>query len=263
MFGFVPDFLAKVPDEALPGAWEEMKTLQMNPKTALPPKIKEMIGLAVAAQIPCHYCTYAHTEFAKLFGATDTERGEAVMEAALTRHWSTWLQGKQTDMASWRAEITGMLEYSKQMMSGKVAPPAPMNVTDSATAMQDMKNGFGKVPSFIKGFPDASLSGAWKELRDVEMSETTQLSGKHKSLIGLAVASQIPCRFCIMADIELAKMQGASEAEINEAIANGFGERGIGASRTGQVIGRGAQGSDGDEGHARTRDALRSSAAPP
>ena len=33
--GFVPQFFLKFPDAALPGAWEEMKTLQMNPKTAL------------------------------------------------------------------------------------------------------------------------------------------------------------------------------------------------------------------------------------
>src|SRR3954471_3559701 len=76
--GFVPQFFHKLPDEVLPGAWEEMKTLQMNPHTAVNGRTKELIGLAVAAQIPCRYCIAAHTEFAKLNGATETELGEAV-----------------------------------------------------------------------------------------------------------------------------------------------------------------------------------------
>ena len=69
-FGFVPGFLKLVPDLAFPGAWMDFKGLLLNPATALPPKVKELVGLAVAAQIPCEYCVYAHTEFAKLDGAT-------------------------------------------------------------------------------------------------------------------------------------------------------------------------------------------------
>ena len=34
--GFVPQFFLKFPEVALPGAWEEMKSLQLNPHTALP-----------------------------------------------------------------------------------------------------------------------------------------------------------------------------------------------------------------------------------
>ena len=30
-FGFVPQFFSKFPESTLPGAWEEMKTLQLNP----------------------------------------------------------------------------------------------------------------------------------------------------------------------------------------------------------------------------------------
>jgi len=48
-FGFVPQFLSKLPDAMLPGAGEEMKTLQLNPNTVLPGRTKELIGLGVAA----------------------------------------------------------------------------------------------------------------------------------------------------------------------------------------------------------------------
>src|SRR5689334_7683276 len=65
-FGFVPTFLAAVPDSAIGGAWAEMRDLQFNMKTALSCPTKELIGLAVASQIPCKYCTYTHTQIALL-----------------------------------------------------------------------------------------------------------------------------------------------------------------------------------------------------
>lgn len=214
--GFVPKFLDNVPNVALPGAWEEMKGLQMNPSTALAPKIKELIGLAVAAQVPCQYCVYAHTKFAELGGASKDEIGEAVIMASLTRHWSTVLQGQQTDLRKFKAELATLIQ-SMKASAGKPAPTlAP--VTDAASARAQIQQLYGSVPDFLARFAPAGLPGAWKEMRDVEMSPTTALSGKTKSLIGIAVASQVPCRFCLAADTEFAKMEGATEAEIQEAI---------------------------------------------
>jgi len=217
VLGFMPGFLDSMPDSALPGAWLEMKGLQLNPNTALPPKIKELIGLAVAAQVPCKYCTYAHTEFAKLGGATRNEIGESVVLASLTRHWSTVLQGIQTDLPQFKAEIANLIAYQKKTAE---RPPTPrILVVDGPRARKDLEQRWGKVPEFMRRFPDEGLAGAWRELRDVEMSPDTDLSGKHKSLIGIAVASQIPCRFCVAADTEFAKLEGATEREISEAIA--------------------------------------------
>src|SRR6266540_6914170 len=56
--GIVPGFFKEFPQLAIAGAWAEFKTLQLNPDTKLSGKMKELIGLAVAAQIPCHYCVY-------------------------------------------------------------------------------------------------------------------------------------------------------------------------------------------------------------
>jgi AhpD family alkylhydroperoxidase len=103
--GFVPTFLARTSDHALPGAWDEMKTIQMNPNTALKGKVKELIGLAVASQIPCTYCVFAHTEFAQLNSASDDELSEAIAMAALTRHWSTYLNGMQLDPAAFSKDF--------------------------------------------------------------------------------------------------------------------------------------------------------------
>jgi AhpD family alkylhydroperoxidase len=217
--GFVPQFFARFPEEALPGAWEEMKTLQLNPHTALPGRTKELIGLGVAAQIPCHYCIYAHTEFAKLNGASEAEIGEAVAMAGLTRHWSTFLNGTQTDETKFRGEIAKVVENVKRALASKAPPPPPVNVVDGASAVKEATQMLGGyVPEFIRAFPEEARAGAWRAFRDVQLSPTTALSGKQKELVGLAVASQIPCRFCIIAHTEFARLNGATDAEIKEAI---------------------------------------------
>lgn len=218
MFGFIPGFLKTLPDSVLPGAWTEMKSLQMNPSTALPGKVKELIGLAVAAQIPCKYCTYAHTEFAKLNGASQQEIGEAVAMSALARHWSTFMNGVQLDEAKFKQEISEFVTRMKNQPAS-AAPPKPIEVVDAKSARADAQQTLGMVPEFLKKFPDVALAGAYREWRDVELSPTTAISGKNKSLISLAVASQIPCKYCIYADTEFAKLEGASQAEVDEAVA--------------------------------------------
>jgi len=220
-FGFVPQFILKMPEPMLPGLWDELKALQLNPSTALPGRTKELIGLAVAAQIPCRYCIFAHTEFAKLDGASDAEVGEAVAMAAITRHWSTFLNGIQTDETRFRAEIARLVENAKKASAsaGKGPAPAPVAVTDGASALREVTQMFGFAPEFLKRFPDGARAGAWRQMRDVQMSPATALSGKNKELVGLAVASQIPCRYCIIAHTEFARLNGATDAEISEAIA--------------------------------------------
>jgi AhpD family alkylhydroperoxidase len=216
--GFFPTFFKAVPEAALEGTWEEMKTLQMSSTTAVSPKYKELIGLAVSAQIPCTFCVYAHTKFAKANGATDAEISEAVVMGGLTRHWSTFMNGIQLDPNAFKAEITKLTDAMGKAAAAKTPPAAPLKVVDAATARQDVARAYGFVPEFLKAFPDSGLAGAWKLMRDVEMSPTA-IPGKFKSLIGLAVASQIPCSYCVVADTAFAKLEGATEPEIREAVA--------------------------------------------
>ena len=218
-FGFVPQFLSKLPDAMLPGAWEEMKTLQLNPNTVLPGRTKELIGLGVAAQIPCRYCIIAHTDFAKLNGASEAEIGDAVAMAAITRHWSTYLNGIQTDETKFRAEVAKIVENVKKAMAAKTPAGPPVNVVDGASALKEATQMLGGyAPEFIRDFPSEARAGAWKTFRDVQLSPSTALSGKNKELVGLAVAAQVPCRFCVIAHTEFAKLNGATDAEIKEAL---------------------------------------------
>jgi AhpD family alkylhydroperoxidase len=86
--------------------------VQLNPKTKLDGKTKELIGLAVAAQIPCQYCIYFHTAAAKLNGATDEDVRETVAMAAIVRHWSTVLNGMQVDLDGFRRETDTVLRLA-------------------------------------------------------------------------------------------------------------------------------------------------------
>ena len=218
--GFVPDFLKQLPEATLPGAWEQMKGLELSTDSAIPPKYKELIGLAVAAQIPCKYCITAHTEFAKANGARPEELGAAISEAALTQHWSTVLNGTQQDMTTFRAEVNRMIEHSKAVDPNAPRPP-PVEVTDARSALEDAKQQLGVVPGFLTAFPASALPGAWKLMRDVDLNPDGAIPPKYNNLISLAVSAQIPCDYCVAYDTEFARANGASDSEINEAVAIG------------------------------------------
>jgi AhpD family alkylhydroperoxidase len=119
--GFVPGFFKAFPEAGIAGAWSEFKSVQLNPATALPVKMKELIGLAVASQIPCAYCIYFHTRMARANGATDEEVREAVAMAAISRHWSTVLNGMQVDLATFKAETDQALRMAAEK-AGTTAP---------------------------------------------------------------------------------------------------------------------------------------------
>jgi len=117
--GSVPGMFKAFPESGIAGAWAEFKSLQLNPNTALDGKTKELLGIAVSAQIPCQYCIYFHTAAAKLNGATDQEIQEAVAMAAIVRHWSTVLNGMQVDLATFQQETDTILARAAEMAKAK------------------------------------------------------------------------------------------------------------------------------------------------
>jgi AhpD family alkylhydroperoxidase len=112
--GAVPPMFKLYPPAGIAGAWREFKTVQLNPASAIPGKHKELIGLAVAAQIPCRFCVYFHSKAAKMNGASEPEIQEALAMAGLTRHWSTFLNGTQTNEASFRKEVDQIVAILKK-----------------------------------------------------------------------------------------------------------------------------------------------------
>jgi len=112
-FGTIPTMFDVYPDYALPGAWENFKQLNSS-DSKIPPKYRELIQLAVAAQIPCEYCIYFHVASAKAFGATEEEIQEAVAHGAQTRHWSMILKGNQVDFEEFKKEFDAMMKFMSE-----------------------------------------------------------------------------------------------------------------------------------------------------
>jgi|tagenome__1003787_1003787.scaffolds.fasta_scaffold20841651_2 AhpD family alkylhydroperoxidase len=218
--GFVPSFMKSVPANALPGTWRETRDFELG-KTALDAKTKDLIGLAIAAQLPSRLTAWSYALCAKASGASEAEVHEAVVISAMARHWSTFFNGIQLDEARYRADLGKFRENITKAMSSGAKAPAPLPITDAASVYKDVEASFGFVPDFLKHVPAEALPGAWLNFRNVLTSETTAIPGKTKNLVSLAVASQIPCRYCIISDTEIAKLQGASDREIAEAVMEG------------------------------------------
>ncbi len=117
--GVVPGFFREFPEAGLPGAWASFKQVQVSETSALNPKVKQLIGLAVSAQVPCSYCVYFHTAVAKAYGASSDEIKEAVALAAISRHWSTVLNGMAIDMTSFRSEVDTSLRIAAERAAKK------------------------------------------------------------------------------------------------------------------------------------------------
>jgi AhpD family alkylhydroperoxidase len=80
-------------------------------ESPIPAKYRELIGVAISAATKCHYCTYFHTEFAKLNGATEAEIEDAVHYAKSTAGWSTYVNGTQVNFDQFRKEVNHICEY--------------------------------------------------------------------------------------------------------------------------------------------------------
>jgi AhpD family alkylhydroperoxidase len=87
-----------------------------------------------------------------------------------------------------------------------------------AAALKEIEGAFGQVPVFIRQYPPAALAGAWAQYKGLYGPEAA-IPAKYTALISLAVAAQIPCAYCIAMDTQSARKAGATDKEINEAIA--------------------------------------------
>ena len=92
-----------LPDEALIHEWPIWKHYTLE-ESEIPEKYREMIGLAIAANIKCPYCLFFHKAMAKAAGATDKELAEVAVLAGLTSRWSTMLHAQIYDMGTFEKE---------------------------------------------------------------------------------------------------------------------------------------------------------------
>ena len=82
---------------------------------------------------------------------------------------------------------------------------------------KEIEGMFGLVPIMFKSLPDSSLELEWQLYKRVQMDEGP-IPNKYRELIGVAISAISKCRYCAYYHTELAKLNGASDAEIEDAV---------------------------------------------
>ena len=108
--GSVPGFMKALPENVLVKEWPLFKTYNFE-ETEIPAKYRELMGLAVAANIKCPYCQLFHIGSAKMNGATDKELAETVFLASYTARWSAIIHAQHYDMQKFKEEFEQIGEY--------------------------------------------------------------------------------------------------------------------------------------------------------
>jgi AhpD family alkylhydroperoxidase len=81
----------------------------------------------------------------------------------------------------------------------------------------EIEKALGKVPTFFKSIPDSSLELEWHLMKTVQFDESP-IPGKYRDLIGLGIAAVTRCRYCAFFHTEAAKLNGATDDEIEDAV---------------------------------------------
>ena len=69
----------------------------------------------------------------------------------------------------------------------------------------------------FKTIPDSSLELEWKLFKQAQFEEGP-IPNKYRQLIGVAVSAISKCHYCAFFHTELAKLNGATDAEIEDAV---------------------------------------------
>ncbi len=88
---------------------------------------------------------------------------------------------------------------------------------DRKTVYKEIEETFGLVPGFFKLVPDSMLKLEWDLFQRAQMDEGP-IPNKYRELIGVAVSAVTRCRYCAHYHTEVAKLNGATEAEIEDAV---------------------------------------------
>ncbi len=111
--GLVPDFMKALADDVLIKEWPLFKKYVLG-ESKIPAKYREMIGLAIAANTRCPYCTLFHAAAAKLHGASDDELQEIYFLSSLSGRWSTMLFAQQYDLDKFTEEAHKIGAYLRK-----------------------------------------------------------------------------------------------------------------------------------------------------
>ncbi|VVB50717.1 Carboxymuconolactone decarboxylase family protein [uncultured archaeon] len=114
--GMVPGFMKALPENVLIQEWPLFKKYNFE-ETEIPAKYRELMGLAVAANIKCPYCIHFHKGAAQMNGATEKEFAETVFLASYTARWSSIIHAQDYDYQKFKEEFQQIGEYLQKKMS--------------------------------------------------------------------------------------------------------------------------------------------------
>jgi AhpD family alkylhydroperoxidase len=82
---------------------------------------------------------------------------------------------------------------------------------------KDIEDKFGFVPTFMKSLNDSTLGLEWEMFKKVQLEEGV-IPNKYKELMGIAIHAVSKCQYCTLFHSEMAKLNGATDAEIEEVL---------------------------------------------
>ncbi|WP_167608842.1 carboxymuconolactone decarboxylase family protein [Maribellus sediminis] len=85
------------------------------------------------------------------------------------------------------------------------------------TVFNEIEQMFGLVPSMFKAVPEATIELEWELFKSIHLAEGA-VPNKYRELIGIAISAVTKCRYCAYFHTEIAKLHGATEEEIEEAL---------------------------------------------
>lgn len=93
-----------------------------------------------------------------------------------------------------------------------------MNTAMSRAEVEaDIKETLGLVPHFFSAIPDELLAPEWQIFKRMELGQTL-IPNKYKELIGVGLHAETKCHYCTLFHTEAAKLFGATDEEIQEAV---------------------------------------------
>ena len=82
---------------------------------------------------------------------------------------------------------------------------------------KQVEDTFGFVPTFMKSIPDSSLELEWQLMKRLQLDEGS-IPNKYRELMGIGIASATRCPYSVCLHTEMARLYGASDAQVEEAM---------------------------------------------
>ena len=108
--GIVPGFMKALPQDVLIQDWPLFKKYTLG-ENKIPAKYRELMGLAVAANIKCPHCQLFHMSVAKMLGATPEELAEIAFLASYTSRWSAMIHAQHYPYETFAKETEQIGQY--------------------------------------------------------------------------------------------------------------------------------------------------------